>query len=851
MVETNKTDGTSLETHSLERWEIASCEPSTEIPPSIPVNLRDWIAAAAPGDTYLALHAADRLPHPFERENELACAWVADREWWWRTSFDAVPAQQGERVELVFDGLDTYASVWLNGEFLGNSRNMFVAARFDVGPLLHDDVPNQVLVCFTPPAIAAAGKEMATWDLLADPIKTSKRHFHRKAQFGWGWDWGPSLPTVGIWRPARLERHHIASLDSVHFTTESIGTVARVAIELNIDPFAVQDETLDAAITLLAPDGSVAATQTFDWDLASRSARITLDIDNPKLWWTHELGEPSLYTLQIELAHAGRMVDQRAIRVGIRTIALDTSPDPDEPGCDFFRFVLNGVPAFMRGVNWIPASSFVGAVQVDEYRRLLTDAAAANINMVRVWGGGVYETEGFYDTCDELGIMVWQDFMFACAPYPEHDTALIDSISAEVAYQVDRLRNHPCIALWCGENEGHAVHQFLAMQGTESGPYPGALIFDQLIPAILERLDPATPYRPGSPFGGPSHNSMRAGDEHNWTVWHGVPPIPDKLPAGERDGSPVGVAYTRYAEDRARFVSEFGIQSAPAATTLARWLAPEDYALGTPGFLHRLKDHPKDKVDAMLLPVTGLPADLDQYVDFTQLVQAEGLKFGIEHYRRRKPHCSGTLIWQFNDCWPGITWSLVDYDGARKPSWYYVARAYSPVLGSLKITDDGTLELWVTNDTLNEVKSDATLTLTDLSGLTFNEQMIEWCVPANASVVVWRSTRAKIGAAPNRVLAVRSPRFPGNRLLFGPFKELLGTGADPRIMIEDEANEMLRVTLTGTHYHPIVHLHSDDPAVKFSDNCFDLGKHETRTVRVFRPGAKLCVNDIRLGKLPR
>jgi beta-mannosidase len=306
------------------------------------------------------------------------------------------------------------------------------------------------------------------------------------------------------------------------------------------------------------------------------------------------------------------------------------------------------------------------------------------MNMMRVWGGGIYEHDGFYDLCNCLGLLVWQDFMFACAPYPEDEPAFVDNVRAEIHDQVVRLRNHPSLALWCGNNECQLLHSFVSRATHDDGAVLGSLYYDRLMPEALAALDPATPYWPGSPAGGPSANSMRAGDVHDWTVWHGIPPVPDQDFVGEIDRSPAGIAYTRYAENTGRFISEFGIHSAPPMATLRRRMDPQDLSLESPGFLERIKDEPKDKINGMLLSNTGLPETLEQYVDFTMLTQAEGLKFGIEHFRRRKPHCSGTLIWQYNDCWPCVSWSLVDYDGAGKASLYATTRAYAPVLASFK-----------------------------------------------------------------------------------------------------------------------------------------------------------------------
>lgn len=805
-----------------------------------------WIHASAPGDTYLALHAAGRIAHPFAAQNEPACAWVSQREWWWHTSFDAAPAERNERLLLIFEGLDTYATVWLNGQLLGETDNMFLGARFDVGARVHDGEANDLAIRFTAPADKVAGKTMETWDIIADPIKTSKRNFIRKAQFGWGWDWGPALPTVGLWRPVRLERQALASIASVRFATVAIGNHASVQIDALVDAFSA-GAALTLVIDLLAPDGVSVASQTLALDAASAS--IALSVAEPQLWWTPEMGGQPLYTLNVALLAAGENVDRRSQRVGLRTIALDTTADAAEPGTNFFRFVLNGVPIFARGANWIPASSFVGALERSDYEHLLREAAAANMNMVRAWGGGLYEHDAFYDLCDELGLLVWQDFMFACAPYPEHEAAFVDSVRAEVDFQIERLRNHPSLALWCGNNEGQAVHQFMDRMQHRKTAYPGDLYFADLIPQALARLDPVTPYWPGSPYGGPAHNSMRAGDVHNWTVWHGLPPVPDADPVGGFDHSPEAVAYTRYAEDKARFVSEFGIQSAPSMQTLRHWLAPDQLVLGSAGMLNRIKDHPQNKVDAMLISVTGLPATLEQYIDFTQIVQAEGLKFGIEHYRRRKPHCSGTLIWQFNDCWPGVSWSLIDHDRVRKPSWYAVARAYAPVMASFKRLDDGAIELWVVNDTPRPVPVDAIVAMNALSGAPLWSVAVVSDAPANSSAMVWRIDGDQVADAATHVLTVRSPAFAPNRFLFSPLEEIPFAPSPPIFSCQPDACGGLTVTLTGTSYHLLVQVDCTSAGAIFSDNNFDLMEGEVRTLEARSLDGVLKPEDITVRSL--
>jgi beta-mannosidase len=782
-----------------------------------------WLDVNLPTDTYLALHAAGRLPHPFADGNEEACRWVVEREWWWHAVFQAPLISADERLRLEFGGLDTFATIWLNGVLLGQTDNMFRAYGYDVTDLMRIEGRNEILIRFTPPSVMVADKSVLAWNISSAPIKISKRNHMRKAQFGWGWDWAPHLPTVGVWRPVTIEARPRTTIDTIRFSTLSIsdGALTRVEVDLTGE----HRDDLELVMTLKTPDGIVAASAT----MASRDelAAVELLVERPELWWTADLGGQPLYELEVQLRQDGAIRDRRIQKVGLRTIVLDTGPDRDEPGASFFRFVLNGVPIFARGANWIPASSFVGALDRADYAPLIETAIAANMNMLRVWGGGIYEHDAFYDLCDERGLLVWQDFMFACAPYPENDPDLVATIQAEIDFQIRRLHNHPCLSLWCGNNEGQAIHHMVTRLQGRSDPYPGELYFESIIPQAVERLDPTTPYWPGSPSGGPSYNSMKAGDVHNWTVWHGFPQIPDATPVGNFDPSPEGVAYTRYAEDMARFVSEFGIQAAPALQTLERWLSPDQLVLGSEHFLSRIKDHPKDKVNAMLANVTGLPSTLRQYVDFTQFVQAEGLKFGIEHYRRRKPHCSGTLIWQLNDCWPGISWSLVDHDGARKPSWYTVARAYAPVAASFRRTEDGAVEFWVINDTGEEANIDAELVLTCLTGETCWRETVAAKAPAHGVILLRTLAPDRFTPFGEASLSARSTIFPTNHLLLADAGPLLGS-AEPLLSLRKLAEGEWEAKLTGTAYHLMVVIETHRPDVVFSDNAFSLERDEVR-----------------------
>ncbi len=810
-----------------------------------------WIAVDVPGDVYLALQAAGRLADPFEDRHERAAAWVKDREWWYRASFGAPPPAAGQRLILILEGLDTLAEVWLNATLLGRSENMFRAVRFDIGALVRDGGDNVLAIGFTPTSTAVVDKEMPLWSIISDPIKVTKRNFLRKAQFGWGWDWGPRLPTVGIWRPVTLAMEHAAALDRVDFTTDWISPDRRqalVSVDVEADVFAAAGE-VEAEIALLGPDGALAAREVvaLGHGPGRHIATVAFTLTDPKLWWTPELGAPDLYRLSVILRADGAVAARRELSVGVRTVALDTSADPEEPGTSFFRFVLNGVSIFARGACWIPASSFVGAVDEARYRSLLETAADANMNMIRIWGGGVYEGEAFYDLCDRLGLLIWQDFMFACAPYPEQDPDFVENVRAEVGFQIRRLRNHACLALWCGNNEGQVVQGFVNAVAKTNDPLLGALYYDDIMPKLVAALDPTTPYWPGSPSGGPNANSMRMGDVHSWTVWHGLPPVPDNRAVGRYDLSPAGVAYTRYSEEMGRFISEYGIQASPSLETLRRRIPADQLTLGSPGLLHRIKDHPKNKIDAMMTSVTGLPKTLDDYVDFTMITQAEGLKFGIEHFRRRTPHCSGSLIWQYNDCWPGISWSLVDYYGFGKAGYFYVRRAYAPVMASFKALEDGAVELWITNDTRQALEEQVTLDLADFCGAALWTQALSVRLPALSSAPVWRGAAELVAAAPDRVLAVRSAadRFPENRHLFAAIKDL-ARPADtrPSVEIEQRGPHELAVHLGAESYLHFLHLLVPFEETRFSDNYFDLAAGRSRTIQVRNTARPITPADV-------
>ncbi|WP_273889288.1 glycoside hydrolase family 2 protein [Rubrobacter naiadicus] len=812
----------------LERWRIGDFAPGDGFAAGAHEERfpeEGWIGAEVPGDVHTALLRAGRIEDPFYGRNEGRCSWVEEREWWYRTAFTGPeePLGEDERLRLVFGGLDTFATVWLNGKELGSHENMFREAVFDVSEEIRFGRENVLAVRFDPPLERVSGREVPGW-----AVNEARRVLMRKAQFGYGWDWGPRLPTVGIWRPVELRRERGAALSGVHFYTLELGCDrALVAVRVEAERFAGRGR-LGVRARLASPAGGEVAAGVVDLRGEERPrGTLYLEIKDPEPWWPNGLGEPALYGLRVELQAGGEVLESREQKVGIRTVELDQSPDPDEPGSRHFRFVVNGVPVFARGANWIPADSFPGSITPGRYRALVLAAREANMNMLRVWGGGVYEHDAFYEACDECGVLVWQDFMFSCAAYPE-DEEMAAEVEAEAEYQVKRLRNHPCLALWCGNNENQWIHD--QKHWDEPGSkVPGSLYYDEILPRVVREHDGRTPYWPGSPYGGDDHNSMQDGDRHNWDVWHGS--FPRRF--GERprrEPTPQNVSYERYAEDEGRFISEFGMHAAPSIQTLKRVIPEEELYHHSPSMDHHNKDEPKDKGDNLMLTVTGLPETLEEYVDYSQISQAEGLKFAIEHFRRRKPHCSGTLIWQLDDCWPGLSWSIIDYYGRGKAGYHYAKRAYSPVLASFKETEEGTVELWVTNDTTRPAEDRALVSLKTFAGKVLREEEVTLRVPANASrpVVRWEG----VEGGNDRYLSVRSDGglFPKNRHFFRAIKDLALPEAVPEITAEQGGEDLLRVTLEAPAYLYFVHVEAPDG--RPSDDYFDLEAGEKKVIEV-------------------
>ncbi|MFE1454058.1 glycoside hydrolase family 2 protein [Streptomyces sp. NPDC058735] len=626
----------------------------------------DTLPAVVPGCVHTDLLAAGAIPDPFLGRAESEVAWVGRRDWTYERELDGRSAQ--EQTDLVFDGLDTVAEIALDGRPLGTVRNMHRSYRFDVTGL-----SGRLSVRFVSAyaeAEAVRGRLGERPGAYAEPYQ-----YVRKMACSFGWDWGPTLVTAGIWRPVRLEHWSTARIARVRplVTVEEDTGVVELAV-------AVERTRVEVPLVLEATAGGVRARAQVE----GTDGVVRLRVPDVALWWPRGYGDQPLYDVELRLLHQdGEPLDAWWRRVGFRTAGLDTSPDGHGTG---FTLVVNGERLFARGVNWIPDDVLPSRVTRARYRERLEQAAGAGVDLVRVWGGGIYESEDFYDACDELGLLVWQDFPFACAAYPE-EQPLRGEVEAEARENVVRLMPHPSLVLWNGNNENLWGFRDWGWEPRLAGGSWGEGYYLGLLPRVVAELDPTRPYTAGSPWSGSWRhhpNDPAHGTHHSWEVWN-------------RED------YAAYRHSVPRFVAEFGWQAPPAYATLRRALPGEELAPDSPGMLHHQKaDDGNGKLERGLARHFAVPAgDFGRWHYLMQLNQARAVAAGIEHWRSHWPVCAGTVVWQLNDCWPVTSWAAIDGDGREKPLYHELRRLYADRLLTLRAAD-GRLELAAVNQAADD-----------------------------------------------------------------------------------------------------------------------------------------------------
>lgn len=647
-----------------------------------------WLKAQLPGTVHQDLLAHGLIPDPFHGLNELEVQWVGEADWLYRLEIEISDIPEGRAI-IRFDGLDGFAQVWLNDHPILESTNMFLTHDLDVRDQLRLG-HNQLRILFE--SAVRRGRELETAHGGPRPLWNgdSSRLQVRKAQYHYGWDWGPTLMTAGVWRGIRLGffETRISQVDApIEVSADLTRASVRVQIELEGELSGA-----NVHLELRDPDGVSIGTGVLP---ASSRLDHRLEVETPRLWWPHGYGEQALYSLTVTIERAGVRLDSSTRKIGMRRLRLVQEAVQGEPGSSFY-FEINNVAIFAGGANWIPDDSFLPRITPERYRERISQARDANMVMLRVWGGGIYEDDAFYDACDELGMLVWQDFMFACGIYPAHD-AFLESVRLEAEANVKRLRHHPSLALWCGNNEDYQIAHSLglydpSLPAAQDSRFPARRIYEDLLPSVLEQLDPGRPYTPGSPFGGLDPDDALQGDRHVWSVWH-------------REMHPI----ERYPVLAGRFVSEFGMQSAPALETIHAFTDPQDREPHSRVLEHHNKaPDGHRRLAAYLSDSLPMPSTLPDWVYATQFVQAEAMLHAYRGWRRRwrgpgQYAVGGALVWQLNDCWPVTSWAVIDSQGLPKPAYFVIARELAPVAIGLERTGEA-LEIWAVNGRLDTLE---------------------------------------------------------------------------------------------------------------------------------------------------
>ena len=799
-------------------------------------RLTNWYPATVPGVVHTDLLQNKIIEDPFFRLNERGLQWIDKEDWVYETCFTlAAGMMRKENMELVFEGLDTYADVYLNDECILKANNMFRRWSIPVRQYIREE--NNILkVYFHSPVKIDVPK----WDALPYQYPASNDQsengglfnkkisiFARKAGYHYGWDWGPRLVTSGIWRPVYIRAWSDLRINDVFIEQKEVGA-GRAVIAGHVELDA--DKDMDGVLVTITDEATGRVLGEWQADLKRGTNRVTVDfvLHKPKLWWSNGLGEPFLYRFRTDIIAGGELLDSKTERVGIRSLKVVHQPDKD--GHTFY-IELNGRPVFAKGANYIPLDNFLPRVTPENYKRTILDAAGVNMNMLRVWGGGIYENDVFYDLCDEHGIMIWQDFMFACSMYPA-EGALLDNIHQEAVDNVKRLRNHACIALWCGNNEcqdawlGWGWKREIERQNKEYADKIWAQYRQQYhvtLPGVVREYAPGTFYWPSSPFAFEGEMSGTTdGDRHYWSVWHGKAPISD------------------YDSEKSRFFSEYGFQSFPEFESVKRYAPyPEDWDIRSEVMMSHQRggDHANGLIETYLLNEYKKPRDFRAFLYMNHVLQGDAIKTAIESHRRQMPYNMGTLFWQHNDCWPVASWASRDYYGRWKAQHYYVRKAYDDILISSVVEGDD-LKVYAVSDRLENTSGQLQLQVCQFDGTVVHHWGKSVGISGNDSRVCFSAPLAKLLEGADRgTVYVRvdytdkSGRVYHNNYCLGKQKDM----DYPKVDLQTEVRSIeggYEVTVSADKFARAVCLSVADNESVYSDNYFDVQPKSSVQVQV-------------------
>ncbi len=619
----------------------------------------NWLDCEVPSSIFSCLIDAKVIDRKKLENNPDDFYQVSINPWIFKKTFDvSEDLLQSDKIELVFDGLDTFGRIWLNGKLLGTTDNMFCQWRFDAAELLKPK-DNELLVKFDS-AVEEGQRLMNRFGNL-DPTAMPEcsllmRPYVRKSQCQFGWDWAPTLPGCGIWQDVHLEAFGKTCIRDIQIATiDCDKSNADVKISVQTDNFS--ERHLSCDINICDPDGNIVTSTKLDLSNKHNSTSTIIKIKDPQLWMPRGYGEQPIYKLEARLFYDDRQVDTSLKTFGIRTVKINQTPD--EVG-QSFQFEINNQPVYAKGIDWIPITLFIGSATEQDYEKLLALAADANVNFIRVWGGGYYETDTFYNICDRLGIMVWQDFLFACSYYPDRQW-FMDMIKKEATQNIIRLRNHPSLVIWCGNNE---IDWQQAMRQRKGPKFYGKNIYHSLLPELVRELDPNRDYINSSPFGpAKDPNTPKSGTIHQWDVWSGMKHTDN------------------YLQAIPRFVSEFGFQALPCKKTLEELFDIKDVHTAADSLeKHNYQINGMNRLHYYLDELFPQPKTIDEFVYLSQITQARAIRKYVEHLRSNSHINSGVIYWQFNDCCPSISWSALDYKNRKKALYYHTRKFYAPVV---------------------------------------------------------------------------------------------------------------------------------------------------------------------------
>ncbi len=794
-----------------------------------------YIPAFVPGDLYSDLLRNQKIEDPYYRDNELEALKLSARDYEYRTVFSVGnDICEKERVLLRFEGIDTLADVFLNGKLLGHADNMHRTWEYDVKEVLRVGENTLSVEFHSPTEYIRERYAKRRLDGTSDAMRGFP--YLRKAHCMFGWDWGPRLPGVGLWRPVSLVAYDTARIDSTYVTQKHGEGTVEISTRVELQTASAENFVYGAANSLLlkAEPGltklSVKA-EVYDPEgalVATGDGVTPVRIEKPRLWWPAGYGEQPLYTVKVSLLHGEKLLDTWERRIGLRTMTMATEKDAYG---EKFAHKVNGAEVFAMGADYIPEDNLIARTSRERTRRLLEDAKLANFNSIRVWGGGYYPEDWFYDVCDELGLMVWQDFMFACAVY-DLSEEFEENIIAEFKDNIKRLRHHASLGLWCGNNE---MEQFVKQGEWVNSPKEQSdyvKMYEYILPKVLKEYDPETFYWPASPSSGgcfDEPNDENRGDVHYWDVWHGNKPI------------------TEYRKFHFRYLSEFGFQAFPSVKTIEAFTLPEDRNI----YSYVMEKHQRNaaangKISNYMAQTYLYPTSFETTVYASQLLQAQAIRYGVEHFRRWRGRCMGAVVWQLNDCWPVASWSSIDYYGRWKALHYYEKRFFAPVLLSCEeegiLTQDTnpnaepyevikSVRFNISNETMRDRDVTVEWELRDAVGTVKESRSEQVHVPALSAVWLEKELLPQASLYDDHV---------AYRLLENG--EVIGEGSvifcqpkyykfeNPQLSLRVEGDE---IVVTAGAYAKDVEILNADEDMLLSDNYFDMEPGERR-VKILR-----------------